>query len=50
MPISNYGENNPDLAKFMVPQGAVIWRYMDIGKFLDLIIIETFIIHDITKA
>ena len=37
MPIYIYGENNPDLAKFKVSGDATIWRYMDIGKYLDVI-------------
>jgi hypothetical protein len=37
MPISIYGETNPDLAKFTVSRNASIWRYMDIGKYLDVI-------------
>lgn len=37
MPISIYGENNPDLRRFMPDRDATIWRYMDIGKYLDVI-------------
>jgi hypothetical protein len=37
MPISIYGENNPDLVNFTVSRDATIWRYMDICKFTDLI-------------
>jgi hypothetical protein len=37
MPISIYGENNPALRPFMPDRNATVWRYMDIGKYLDLI-------------
>jgi hypothetical protein len=37
MPISIYGEGNPDHARFKVSRDATIWRYMTIGKFLDTI-------------
>src|SRR3984893_2380092 len=37
MPITVYGEVNPDHARFLVPRDALLWRYMDIGKYLDLI-------------
>ena len=37
MPISIYGENNPALHPFMPDRNATVWRYMDIGKYLDLI-------------
>jgi hypothetical protein len=37
MPISLYGQNNPDLARFLPDPDATVWRYMDIGKYLDLI-------------
>jgi hypothetical protein len=37
MPISVYGETNPDHTRFLVPRDALLWRYMDIGKYLDLI-------------
>jgi hypothetical protein len=37
MPIGIYGENNPDLRRFTPDREATIWRYMDLGKYLDLI-------------
>src|ERR1700730_12618577 len=37
MPISIYGESNPDHARFKVSPEDTIWRYMNIGKFLDII-------------
>jgi hypothetical protein len=37
MPISVYGEANPDLARFLVERTATLWRYMDIGKYLDVL-------------
>jgi hypothetical protein len=37
MPISIYGAGNPDLKKFNIQGEAVIWRYMNLGKFLDII-------------
>ncbi len=37
MPISIYGQANPDHARFNIPEDATIWRYMDVGKYLDLI-------------
>jgi hypothetical protein len=38
MPIYRYGVGNPDLTNFVVDEDAVIWRYMDIGKYLDLLV------------
>ena len=40
MPITVYGEANPDLKRFIVTRDAVLWRYMDIGKYLDIITTE----------
>ena len=37
MPTQIYGENNPNLANFCASREATIWRYMDVGKYLDLI-------------
>src|ERR1700730_13156047 len=37
MPITVYGEVNPDHRRFLVARDALLWRYMDIGKYLDLI-------------
>jgi hypothetical protein len=38
MPISIYGENNPGLRAYMPAGNATVWRYTDLGKYLDLII------------
>jgi hypothetical protein len=37
MPIAVYGEGNPDHRRFIVERDASLWRYMDIGKYLDII-------------
>jgi hypothetical protein len=37
MPITVYGEVNPDHRRFLVARDALLWRYMDISKYLDLI-------------
>ena len=37
MPISIYGENNPGLRAYMPAGNATVWRYTDLGKYLDLI-------------
>lgn len=37
MPAGLYSELNPTFRKFSLDRQATVWRYMDIGKFLDLI-------------
>jgi hypothetical protein len=37
MPITIYGETNPDHARFNLRRDTFVWRYMDIAKYLDLI-------------
>jgi hypothetical protein len=37
MPVTVYGEVNPDHRRFLVARDAPLWRYVDIGKYLDLI-------------
>jgi hypothetical protein len=37
MPIAVYGEGNPDHRRFIVERDASLWRYLDIGKYIDMI-------------
>ena len=37
MPITIYGESNPDHNRFKVSRDAIIWRYMNIPRFFDLL-------------
>jgi hypothetical protein len=32
-----YGTGNPELEMFVVPEDTVVWRYMDIPKYLDIL-------------
>lgn len=37
MPLELYGANTPSLSRFMVNEETILWRYLDIGKYLDFL-------------